>query len=625
MSAGIGRALVAGMSFGMGNMLGNRLNDIVSTAVNPLMLYPKHAMQYQLQTSMPGIDVGVQAYVNGTLDKKTFDFLCAVNNQPVSAEGSNNHQKLSVKVHNHYINSLLPRLNLEQLIYCQISGIITDEQFKNWSARFKVVDGQLQPLVDMIYSKFDMGIILSNYYRGTWKKPETAKRIQRLVGCNNGHANRIIENSAYLPPPSDLIRMSVRDAFTNNVKLREELDEEYDEQKDIIPWAKAQGILTDAEIMTDEGKKTLDVLRMYWRSHWQLMSPTQGYEGLHRLRNEDRVKRYPLVKDLEPFTFPKLEQLLKMSDYLPSQRKVLAAISYKIIGRVDLRRLYNDEVIDIKEVKEQVLDQGYNEEDAKLLTKWTEKQKEDKDKKEKERKDKEKFGKITEETYKGYNIGAYSRQEAYNGLIAYGVDTDIASWRLNAIDFAINRKRVETLIQMIKGEFFLGLYDGLQAYAELVQGGLTDIRANQYVIRWQRQLSRPRRLVSINTIIDWLKRGLISFIDSKKRLVNLGLSNEDTLLYVEMAKMDIQKAINLEEAKRAKTQQQLADEAKRLEKEARAAKKSSISDLKAYSSISQIGKWIQSGLLDINDAIERMRFMEVPETDIQRYLTEWGT
>lgn len=617
--------VIAGGMFGMASrpfvdIIGGTLNSYLDSALLPF----KYDANFHQLTSLPSVQDAFSAYINGYMSEVAFQNIQAYNN--VAPKGANGtpFASFGAKTWQMVFDSKIPQLNIEQIIFALNTKYLTKERATELLKKYGFRGSQIDILKYLLQPKFDGTTNVANYYRGFWERPKVEDHIKRTYGCDVNDAKDIINSTQFLPPPSDLIRMSVRDAFTNNVELQKELDSEYDEQKDILPWAKAQGILVDAMIKENGITKTLDVLRMYWRSHWQLMSPTQGYEGLHRIRNADRVKRYPLVKDLTPFTFDKLEQLLKMSDYLPSQRKVLAAISYKVIGRVDLRRLYNTDVIKDDEMKEQILDQGYNQEDAKLLSTWMKQEKDKAKEKEDEKKQLQSWGKLIEEIYKGYNIGAVNKTDAYNGLLSYGVDPDVANGRLMAIDFAINRKRVETLIQMIKGEFFLGLYDGLQAYAELVQGGLTDIRANQYVIRWQRQLSRPRRLVSINAIIDWLKRGLISFIDAKKRLSNLGLSNEDTLLYVEMARMDIQKAINIEQAKQAKTEQQKADEAKRLEKEARANKKAAISDLKSYSSISQIGKWIQSGLLDIESATERMRFMEVPETDIARYLLEWS-
>ena len=37
-----------------------------------------------------------------------------------------------------------------------------------------------------------------------------------------------------------------------------------------------------------------------------------------------------------------------------------------------------------------------------------------------------------------------------------------------------------------------------------------------------------------------------------------------------------------------------------------------------------MGKWLLLGEITLFEVIERMRFMEVPEADIDRYLTEWG-
>jgi hypothetical protein len=595
----------------------------VAAYVDPLTLYPQYDGNQLWQSGMPDINQGLAAYIYGTLDDKSFSHICEVNNQIFDAMPTNKHQVMSKRAFKHYINSQLPRLDLAQLIYCNYSGIITDTQFKDMSKRFKLVDGQIQPLADMLYAKFDLGIILNNFYRGTWEEPHTTKRVQRLLGCGEGHAKEIVSNSSYLAPPQDVIRFMVRDVYNKQVVKDMKLDEEYDENKEGFPWANAVGINRKTKIKTPEGTLERDILRDYWIAHWQLMSPQQAYEAFHRVR-EGRLDRFDKrIVNLEAFDWTQLATLLKMQDYTPQQRKWLAAISTRQLGRIDLRRLYDSKVIDDKELKEQYIDLGYNDTDAQYLLQWSKKTKEEKDDKEDKKRQHDNNAKLITETYASYEQGAISKSSAYSSLVSLDVDEIAASNNLNAIDIKIQRIRVKYFVQMVKDEFFHGLYDGQQCYIELVSGGVVDIRANNYVILWQRQLSRPRRLSSIDTVINWLKRGLISFADAGKRLLNLGLSDADTLLYIESTRMDIQHQINVEQAKQAKTEQQRADEAKRLEKEARAAKKTSISDLRSYSPLTKMQKWVGEGLLGIDEAVDRMRFMEIPEPDIARYVSEW--
>lgn len=616
--------LIGAAAQGGAAIVGNVFGQAVASVTNPIMMYSKYEANQIAQSGMPELSWCVQAYLGNRINEDALGFAFNVANLPLFGKKDNQFQKFSGEVINQYIESLLPKMSLEQLLYCYYSGIITKDDWNKLASKFRVKGDNLRPLMDVTYAKFDLGIIINNYNRGSWDKNETISRIRKFTGCYEEHAVDILDNSRFLPPPGDLLRFAVRDVYDKDAIARLGLDQEYDLIKDIIPWAKAQGI-GEATIHDGHDKPiTRDILKDYWLAHWQLMSPTQGYEALHMLR-PSRMGRYAsIVPDLKPFDFGELNYLLKANDYVPEQRKWLAAISYGHFQKRDLRNIYNEDLISDDELKEQLLDTGLIPDDANVLAQWYKETKDKKKKDDKLKEAKQKYGKVYSELLKAYEIGSISRAEAIERGIYYIPDEELVTGDINAIDIRINSTRVKYFVKMVKDEFFLGLYTPQEAYVQLVAGGLTDLRSNQYVILWQRQLSRPRRLASVNTVVDWLKRGIIGFDDARSRLNNLGLSNADTLLYLESANMDIQKAIQVENNKRAKSDKQKAQEAERLMRQARQQKKTLITELKSYSGIAQMGKWLLLGEITLLEVIERMRFMEVPEADIDRYLTEWG-
>jgi hypothetical protein len=87
--------------------------------------------------------------------------------------------------------------------------------------------------------------------------------------------------SEAMPSVSDIVRFMVRDADDNAVAAKYGTDDalttKYGLQ--LQNWAKGQGI-------TDE------VMKYYWRSHWEIPSNTALFEMLHRLR-PDRYSCYP--------------------------------------------------------------------------------------------------------------------------------------------------------------------------------------------------------------------------------------------------------------------------------------------------------------------------------------------
>lgn len=143
-----------------------------------------------------------------------------------------------------------------------------------------------------------------------------------------------------IPPPSDLIRMSVREAFSPEIAERFGQFEDYPEA--FSKWAAKQGI-------------SEDWAKRYWAAHWDLPSPTMGFEMLHRgvIDNEE------------------LKLLLRALDVMPYWRERLIAISYNPLTRVDVRRMYKLGLLTDEQVKRSYLDLGYDDEKAGWLTEFT--------------------------------------------------------------------------------------------------------------------------------------------------------------------------------------------------------------------------------------------------------------
>lgn len=150
-----------------------------------------------------------------------------------------------------------------------------------------------------------------------------------------------------IPPVSDLLNMAVREAFSPDVVSRFKYDEAF--PGNVLEFTKKQGL-------------SEEWVRRYWYAHWNLPSPQQGYEMLHRLR-PDRVSN--------PFTKDDLDLLLRTADYAPYFRDKLIAISYAPFTRVDVRRMYKTGELSYEEVIEAYKDIGYDDTRAKLLADFT--------------------------------------------------------------------------------------------------------------------------------------------------------------------------------------------------------------------------------------------------------------
>jgi hypothetical protein len=97
--------------------------------------------------------------------------------------------------------------------------------------------------------------------------------------------------------------------------------------------------------------------KLAWRAHWQLPSLLRGYEMFHR----------KVITSKE-----ELKGLMKALDIAPHWREKLIDISYKLMTRVDLRRVYKAGFIEPEELPGHYESQGYDPTTASLLAGWTE-------------------------------------------------------------------------------------------------------------------------------------------------------------------------------------------------------------------------------------------------------------
>jgi hypothetical protein len=184
-----------------------------------------------------------------------------------------------------------------------------------------------------------VGVIQQALNRGFIDEATAADHLAR-AGYSGSAKQAILDLRNLLPGPGDLIHMAVHEVF--NPQLRETLNLDSEFPDPFLPWALKLGY-------------SEEWARNFWADHWDLPSPSQGYEMLHR----------------GEIDMPRLESLLKALDYAPVWRQPLINIAYNPITRVDLRRLYKSGIITEEDVFLGYKAQGYDEQKARWLTDYT--------------------------------------------------------------------------------------------------------------------------------------------------------------------------------------------------------------------------------------------------------------
>jgi len=353
-----------------------------------------------------------------------------------------------------------------------------------------------------------------------------------------------------LPPPSDLIRMAVREAFDDRFAALVGADQEF--PADFAFNAARQGI-------------SEDWAQKYWRAHWSLPSAEQGFHMFH----------------LGEISRDELNALLKALDYTPFWRTPLTNIAYNTVTRVDVRRLFAAGVWDRARVLREYLNIGNTPENAEALTQWTVTT----------------YGEDTAGARdltrtaieQAYKQGRLTRDEATARIVELGYDEDEADFLLANVDVAIEaftaaaaeaqvrdltqstmlrayRDRiisrdelaalltdlgytsegVELLIavqdfdvenglaelraKVVEQHFKHGRIAGDEARAQLAGAGLNVDRADLIVQRWEAQFAEKTRELTAAELERALEKGVIDEAAYVDRLLALGYGEEDALI-----------------------------------------------------------------------------------------------
>lgn len=293
----------------------------------------------------------------------------------------------------------------------------------------------------------------------------------------------------YYPGATDFIRFAVRETFKPAVVEAYGYDQEF--PKDMVPYAAKAGL-------------SEEWLKHYWRAHWEIPSPRQGYEMLHRgVIGEES-----------------LETLLKIGDYAPGWIQPLIDISYRPITRVDLRRLYREGVIDEPKMLRGYLDLGYSDENAALITAWVIKDMQIEDRE------------LTKaEVMKSFRIGGTTKDDAVKYLMNIGYTEDNAAFVIAYEEYKLVEEDKKEEIDTIVAELIEGRYTVAEVRAKLTGMNVSTRQANTLIQKAERVIRKRFTKPSKSDCIGWFKEGYIDEKVFKEKMRALHYSDEDIELY----------------------------------------------------------------------------------------------
>lgn len=209
--------------------------------------------------------------------------------------------------------------------------------------------------------KTDIGGLLTLVYRKEITMIQYYERMARH-GFDKAEADRMFLAAEFFPAVSDAIRFAVREADRDDIAKLFETDEDFDK-------------LPKEEFL--KSRITDKQLKRYWRAHWDLPAIGQAFEMFHRLAPQqldnkaEDLKELGFTKEQVVTTKETLNVLLKTQDVMPFWRRRLPLIAYRPIGRIDVRRFEDFDIIDGAKLEFLNREIGYSPNSAAELSLWT--------------------------------------------------------------------------------------------------------------------------------------------------------------------------------------------------------------------------------------------------------------
>lgn len=443
----------------------------------------------------------------------------------------------------------------------------------------------------------------------------------------------LVSSSLFVPPPSDAISMAVKDVFDPNLFARDLMEREYRNQRGLDALFRANGIgEVNIKGIDPANGDNVDVGLLYWYAHYQHCSPTQVYEMLHRLR-PNRVAKWTLPGQTPEQVrgmvtgIDEVRNLLKLNDYNPFWRDRLAAIAYRVIGRIDVRRFYGSRVFGKplgrrgfrvtpngfiltgqaeKELGESYQDMGYSPDDAIKLAVYTATEFDNK------RLAPQK-NVVKGQVCEAMAVGYANEETLTQLLIDSGFEPDEADSIILACRLKYNVAKLKRAITLVKRSVLGNRLQVDGARVILGQLGVIPERINDYISVWELDVRMRAKEPEAEKLCSWFGAGFLTLDEFMTRLSRLGYTQIDVKRIVAHCYVGI-------EAKRGKEQAKMAKMLEKGKKEAERKERDKLRKFLSARTDANLIAWYKAGEITLSDIIWTLQNRGWSADDIKRWI-----
>jgi hypothetical protein len=364
-------------------------------------------------------------------------------------------------------------------------------------ARLGYKDDAIDLFLKAHYSTYSVGEAFSLWLRGVLDDGKLTERLRE-----NGFTDDRIEELKHLyvaiPPISDIIFMLGKEAFEEDQVRLFGLDAEYPPEAE--EWAAKQGL-------------SPYWVKHYWRAHWNHAAPGQVLDMLHRgVVDEETVREYYRVAEIPPYW-----------------RDKLMKISYNPYTRVDVRRMYQLGILDTEDVYRAYLDEGYDEEHALNMTRFTVAYKIQAER-----------DLTLTDIMNGFKAGILNKEGTRKYLTDLGYSEAEADFKIGYAEYTQALKEQTEAIALIGDQYKAGLIDEDLARVSLRSIVADETEVDKYLAKWGVAYSKTRRKPTKTELDKMVSAGIISGDQYIYELGQLGYSDKHIAWFVDLVLAELE-------------------------------------------------------------------------------------
>ncbi len=421
----------------------------------------------------------------------------------------------------HNLNTVFPTeiLDPASLIEAEAFGEITNDTFKSEMKKHGFDRRRTNDLRIITQTKLNSSDLIQLRRRGLISDSDFRAQ-QKMSRTGDKTMAQIEDLTKYVPGVQDTIQFAVREAYRDDIAGKFGYDEDFPDSTRIETITKMN---PDQYDNLDGSDRLIaqalqigldpDILKRFWRAHWQLPSITAGLEMFHRLR--------PEFNPGNPVDFETIKELLKIQDIAPFWQERILETSFNLPTRVDVRRMYVAGLLTQQEVYDLYQQRGYNPEWAEKLTQLADS-------------DKLHSGRDLSKTMieKAYEEGIIKYQEALTLLIEMRYDTNEAEIIMDLIDRKLSNNELRDRLSLLKSQFIRGIIDEESYRSALDDLNILSDKRDLIILNAKRERLTKQKLASTTDLKTFFKKQLLSEAEIRTELVKSGYSEELAGLFI---------------------------------------------------------------------------------------------